>query len=446
MDAASPSAVPGPSVPALLQAYHFYLRPIAYLDECARRYGDCFTLRIPTFPEPITFLSDPDAIRDLYSLDGTDSVEAGSIAAPVMENVIGKHSMLIIDGAEHRRHRALIMPFFMRGQFSKFGDTILRLTDREIDRWQAGARFPVRSKSRNLALQVMLNLLFGEERATSVISPEVIDQFFGRNPSPLVFIRSLQRDLGPLTPWRYFLRLRGEIYRGIAREVAHRRSLGEGGVGDVIGALVNARDDAGAGLTEQEILDELLTMVLAGNDTTATALAWAVYYIYRDAEVLAALREEIGADDGGAARVAALPYLDAAVKEVLRIAPIFPFTLRRLAGPMRLGARDFASGTFLAPCIYLVHHRADFWENPNRFDPNRFVVARHPSHHYFPFGGGVRHCVGAALATYEMKLILARMIMRADFRLDDGYVARARWLANFLGPSQDVPVRFSVRA
>jgi cytochrome P450 family 110 len=257
------------------------------------------------------------------------------------------------------------MPFFMRGQFSKFGDMILKLTDREIEGWQEGARFPIRSKTRNITLQVILNLLFGEERASSVIPPQVVREFFGRNPSPLVFVRSFQRDLGPLTPWRFFLKLRGEIYRGIANEVAHRRSHPEIIRNDVLAALVDAHDQNGAGLADQEILDELLTMVLAGNDTTATALAWAIYYIYRDGEVLRALRDEIGGGDLSADRIVTLPYLDATVKEVLRIAPIFTFVMRRLTRSMKLGNFEFAAGTYVAPAIYLVHHRADLWDEPS---------------------------------------------------------------------------------
>jgi cytochrome P450 family 110 len=426
------TAAAGPNSPGFVILWQYFRRPIAYFEECSARYGDCFTLRLPIFPAPITFISDPDAIKDLYAADGTDALESGSIIAPVMENVLGKHSMLIIDGAEHQRHRSLIMPFFMRAGFGKFGSMIQNLTGREIARWPDGGHFPIRTKMRDITLQVMLNLLFGDERASSIIAPEVVRQFFGRNPSPLVFIRSFQRDLGPLTPWRFFLRLRGEIYRGIANELARRRGLTDGSASDVLGALIAARDDTGAGMAEQEILDELLTMVLAGNDTTATALAWAVYYIFNDAKVLGALRAEIdGIDD--ADRIAALPLLDATVKEVLRIAPIFPFVLRRLTQPMRLGKSEFAAGTHVAPCICLVHHRADLWEEPERFNPNRFIEARRPSHHYFPFGGGIRHCVGAALATYEMKLILSRIVMGADLHLDGGYVPRPRWIGNFLG-------------
>ena len=160
------TGVRGPMSSSLVQAYHFYRRPLAYFQECAQRYGDNFTCRIPTFPAPITFVSDPDAIREIFAADSTDLLESGSVGRPIMASVIGEHAMLIIDGAEHRRHRGLIMPYFMRGQFSKFGDTILRLTDRKIAGWPNGARFPIRPKMREITLQVMLNLLFGEERAT----------------------------------------------------------------------------------------------------------------------------------------------------------------------------------------------------------------------------------------------------------------------------------------
>ena len=232
--------------------------------------------------------------------------------------------------------------------------------------------------------------------------------------------------------------------------MAHRRSEPIGTRNDVLAALMEARDENGAGLAEQEIVDETLTMVLAGNDTTATALAWAVYYIFGDPRVLGELRDELDRAGGGdaleQARIVALPYLDATVKEVLRIAPIFLFTMRRLTRPMRLGKTEFAAGTILAPCIYLVHHREDLWNEPKRFNPNRFLDTRRPAHHFFPFGGGTRHCIGTALATYEMKLVLSRIVMRADLRLDEGYLARPKWIGNFIGPSKGVPVRFTRRS
>lgn len=218
----------------------------------------------------------------------------------------------------------------------------------------------------------------------------------------------------------------------------------------MLAAMLDERDEDGQGLGEQEILDEVLTMILAGNDTTATSLAWAVYYILGHNEVLRELRGELdttnGADSRTAERITAAPYLDATVKEVLRIAPIFTFTLRQLTEPMRLAGYDLPAGALVAPCIYLVHRRADIWDEPERFNPKRFLDSRHPAHHFLPFGGGIRHCIGAALATYEMKLVLARMLTRTELKLAEGYVPHPRWIANFLGPSQDVPVVYTPRA
>ena len=221
-----------------------------------------------------------------------------------------------------------------------------------------------------------------------------------------------------------------------------RRVTREPANGDILDAS-STRDDAGNGMEEQEIVDEIFTLIIAGNDTTATALAWAVYHIFRNRDVLAELRRELAALDPAqpaAQSIAALPYLDATVREVLRISPIFAFALRRLRQPMRLGRYDLPPGALIAPCIYLLHRRPDLWHEPSRFRPERFLEARHPSSHFLPFGGGIRHCLGAALATYEMKLVLARIVTRTELKLDDGYIPHPRWIGNFLGPSKNMPV------
>lgn len=434
---------PGPASSRFAQAFQFYVRPLEFFARCAQSYGDWFTVRIPTFPAPLTFVSDPEAIREIFAADGTEVLESGSFAAPVMAPVIGKHAMLIIDGAMHRRHREIIMPYFARGQFAKFGAAIIELVDREIASWPLGTRFPIRQRMRNITLQVILSVVFGTDRDSPVLAADVIRKMFGRDPSPWIFLRWARVDLGPLTLWGQFLRARGEIYRSIAAEMARRRSEPGDTRGDVLGALMEARDETGAGLEEQELLDEVLTMILAGNDTTATALSWAIYYILSSQEVLSELRRELstaGGDGGNSERIASLPYLDATVKEVLRIAPIFSFVMRRLTQPMRLAGRELPAGTIVVPCIYLVHHRTDIWDEPERFNPERFLDTRHPAHHFFPFGGGIRHCIGAALATYEMKLILARILSHVDLKLASGYSPRPVWLGNFLAPSKGMPV------
>jgi cytochrome P450 len=436
----TPTALP-PAVTSsrFTQAVEFYRRPLEFFESCRRIYGDHFSVRLPSFPSPVTFVSDPEAVKAIFAADGTDRLESGSIAAPMMEPVIGKHSMLILDGAKHQRHRALTMPYFARSQFAKFGDDIARLIDQQVEEWPTGVRFPIRPRMQSITLQVILRMIFGE-RAMLVIEPKLLRKFFGRSPSPLIFLQFLQKDLGPLSPWGRFLRLRSELYRDIAAEIERRIANPSDANGDILASLMNARDDSGQSLERREIIDEIFTLIAAGNDTTATALSWGIFHIFKHASVLSNLREEVAGEDQTASRIASLPYLDATVKEVLRIAPIFTFVLRRLTQPTRIADYDLPAGTLIAPSIYLIHRRADLWDEPERFKPERFQEDRHPSNHFLPFGGGIRHCIGAALATYEMKLVVARVVTQTELAIDPSYVPRARWIGNFLGPSNNVPV------
>ncbi len=421
------------------QAVEFYRRPLELFQRCRETLGSCFTLRVPTFPAPITFTCDPEAIKAIFAADGTDLIESGSIAAPIFEPVIGKHSMLILDGEKHHRHRALIMPYFSRGQFAKFGDDLVRLIAGQIDQWPKGVRFPIRPRMQNITLQVILRVIFGD-RAGLVIAPTLLRKFFGRSPSPLIFMHALQRDLGSLSPWGRYIRLRAEMYQSIAAERDRRLAARLFGNDDILASLMEARDESGNALETQEIIDEIFTLIAAGNDTTATALSWAAYHIFTNQRVLSRLRDEIGAVEPTTERLTSLPFLDATVKEVLRISPIFSFALRRLTQNMKVAGFDLPPGTLIAPSIYLVHHDAKLWNEPARFNPDRFLEARHPTNHFSPFGGGIRHCIGAALATYEMKLVLAQVVTQTELSIDPSYVPHARWIGNFLGPSKNVPV------
>ena len=409
------SAVPGPKSPRLLQGFAYLRDPLALFDDCARKYGDCFTLRVPTLPATIC-LSDPEAIREIFARDGTDAIETGSIFASVMAPVVGEHSMLVIDGDEHRRHRSITMPYFARAQFARLGDTIVELTDREISTWPSGTPFPMRPRMQNITLQVMLRILFGEH-ATSVFTPDLLRRAFGVGPNPFIFYRWARVDLGPRSPWGGFLRIHREVTESILAEIRRRRVNGRSSE-DVLASMMRPHGDNGGTMSDEELTDEVWTLINAGNDTTATALAWAIYHLACSPEVLAELRrEQSSLGNPTTDQLAQLPYLDATVREVLRISPIFLMVGRRLKEPMRVGDRELPAGTTVAPCIYLPHRRPDIWHEPKRFNPRRFLDERHPAHHFFPFGGGIRHCIGAALAIYEMKLVLARVFSRMELRL-----------------------------
>src|SRR5207247_2108273 len=242
----------------------------------------------------------------------------------------------------------------------------------------------------------------------------------------LLLMPWLQRDLGPFTPGGRFVHLAREIDDLLFAEIARRRTEGVAGRDDILSMLIAARDEDGRPMSDQELRDEMVTLLLAGHETTATSLAWAFHRLLGRPDVPGKLRAELRpAVDGGCIEpdhVARLEYLDAVVKETARLSPVISQVSRRLQAPMRIGGCDLPAGVVASPCIYLTHRRPDLWPNPARFDPERFIGARPNPYAFFPFGGGVRRCIGAAFATYEMKGVLARAV-------------RARWFT--------VPRRFA---
>jgi cytochrome P450 len=210
--------------------------------------------------------------------------------------------------------------------------------------------------------------------------------------------------------------------------IARRREAGCAGRDDVLAMLIEARDETGQPMSDVELRDELITLLVAGHETTATSLAWVFYRILRHPDVLeklrAELRQVVGPGPVAPQHVAKLEYLDATIKETQRLNPILPLTGRRLQKPMCIGRRDLPAGAVAAPCIYLTHRRLDLWPDPERFDPERFVGKRPSPYEFFPFGGGVRYCLGAAFATYEMKIVLAQVLSRVALRPVPGHTVR----------------------
>jgi cytochrome P450 len=213
--------------------------------------------------------------------------------------------------------------------------------------------------------------------------------------------------------------------------------------------LIDARDEAGEPMTDGELRDELVTLLVAGHETTATALAWAFHLILAHPDVLARLQAELRAAGGEplpTARVAKLEYLDATVKEALRLQPIIPLVGRRLERPMRIGGQDLPAGVIAAPCIYLAHRRPDRWPDPERFTPERFLGARPTPYEFLPFGGGVRRCLGMAFALYEMKIVIAEVLSRSALKTAPGYTAHVVRRSVTLAPSEGMPVVVEARA
>ena len=392
---------PGPRTPAPLNTLRFGLRPFDALLGWQRRYGNVFTVRLVGFGTGV-YVAEPEAIRELFTGDQSDLL-AGE-ANSFMEPILGPHSVLVLDGPEHLRQRRLLLPPFQGSRVAGFRETIREVAERELAQWRPGTRLTVRERMRALTFEVICRAVFGvtePARVERLRAPlaAVIDS------SPLFMVSGAARaDLGPLSPGgRFAARLRAAD-AALAAEIARRR--GEPDLedrSDVLSLLLCARDEDGKAMTDAELRDELFTMLAAGHETTSTGLAFAFELLMRNRPVLERLREELahGEDD---------LYLDAVVKETLRIRPVLDGAERTLTRPRTIAGWELPPGVKVYPAILLVHMRPDLYPQPQRFRPERFLDEDAESYTWLPFGGGIRRCLGAALAQAEMAEVLRVMV------------------------------------
>jgi cytochrome P450 len=438
---------PGPRAPALFQSLRWLSRPIPMLEDCGKRYGDAFTFRFPGY-DPIVLFSHPAAVRTIFTGD-TDTFRAGA-ANVILEPFLGSDSVLLVDGARHRRKRKLMMPPFHGERMQLYGAVMRDITDRVIDGWPLGAPFPIHTETQRITIDVILRAVFGLDEGGSYeeLRTRMVEGATVVTDHPLLLLKALQRDLGPLTAWRRVTRLRAEVDAMLFAEFARRRAEPPRERTDVLSLLLAARDEDGAPMSDQELRDEMVTLLLAGHETTATTLAWVLRYVLARPDLHARIRDEVAAL-GDAARVPGapdLPLLDATIKETQRLMPIIPMVGRRLHAPATIGGHTLPAGIVAAPCMYLTHRRGDLWDEPEAFRPERFLGRRPTPYEFFPFGGGNRACLGAAFASFEMKIVLARMLGRVELRALPGYRARVVRRGIAFAPSEGMPVVVDRRA
>ena len=384
----------------------FGRRPLDALARWHRRYGDVFTTQFLGFGTGV-YVADPEAIRELFTGDQSDLLagEANSFLKPVL----GEHSVLVLDGPEHLRQRRLLLPPFQGSRVAALRATIQRAVAEEIDTWRPGQRLVLRERMRGLTFEVICRAVFG------VTEPErvrrlrralgaVID-----STSLLLAFPALHADLGPFSPGgRLARRLRAAdalLYEEIARRRAEpdleQRS-------DVLSLLMQAHDDDGRAMGDAELRDELFTMLGAGHETTATALAFALELLLHNPATLRRLRETIAEGDDA--------YLRAVVVETLRVRPVIDATERTLTRPRRVGGWELPAGIRVYPAIAIVQQRPDLYPQPEHFRPERHLGREAEPYTWLPFGGGIRRCIGAALAQTEMHEVLRTIAERVDLR------------------------------
>ena len=415
---------------------------------CAQAYGDAFTIRLMGAP-PFVFCSHPAAVKEIFTGD-PEILRAGR-GNEVLRPVLGPNSVALLDGTRHRRERKLLMPPFHGERMRLYGGIMCEIVDRSIDDWPVERVFPIHKYMQRITLDIILRTVFGVDEGEMLSRLRVLlVQFLELVGSslPLLMIRRLQVNLGPLTAWKRICEIRREIDRLLYDEIARCKKEALQERTDIMAMLVAARDEGGQTMNDEEIRDELITMLVAGHESTATSLSWVVCRLLQNPDVLALAQAEVASATGNgsgsskltAEQIAELSYLDAVIKETARLNPILPIVIRYLEAPARIGGCDLPAGCLVSPCIYLTHRRPDIWPEPETFKPERFVDGRVDPYTFFPFGGGLRHCLGAAFATYEMKIVLARMLSRVVLRPDPSYTVRVVRRGVTFAPSGGLPV------
>jgi cytochrome P450 len=398
---------PGPKQPMLVQTLGWVTRPGPYLERLRDRYGDAFTLRIHNEGTWV-MMSDPAAVKQVFTGDAAvlRAGEANGVLAPM----VGRSSVLTLDGREHLAQRKLLLPPFHGERMKAYGDLMTQVAEAEVATWPAGEAVAARPRMQHLTLEIIMRAIFG------LSEPAALDRLrsaltamldWTLDPSRLaIFVVLGPHGLVKLPSYR---RVMGRVDDVIYDEIERRRAAGDlDERADILSMLLSARHDDGTPMTDRELRDELMTLLVAGHETTATALSWALERLARHPDAWERLRS---GDEA---------YLDAVIKETLRLRPVLPIVVRRLKAPMEIGGYELPAGVSVAPCIYLVHRRPDVYPDPMAFRPERFLEQPAGTYTWIPFGGGVRRCLGAAFAQFEMATVLRVLAARRASLAADG--------------------------
>lgn len=415
----------------LVQWFRWVFAPIPFLDDCANRYGSTFSMKPMGMPCGI-FLTTPDTIEQVFTADPNtfDTQKANQLLRPL----VGDRSVFLLDGADHERQRKLLMPPFHGESLRLQGNAIAQAAQTAALTWQQQRKpFPVANSLGNLSLEIILRVVFGvsEQRYRRFfhLTKGLLDTLSSPLGASVLFAPIMRVDLGKWSPWGRFQFYQRQIDRAIAAEIAERRAgMHHPLATDILTLLMQCRDEANQPPSDRELRDALLSLLIAGHETTATALTWALYWIHRTPGVLETLLHELNeCDRSDPLSISRLPYLSAVCQEVLRLYPVTPITIPRiLKTTFPLNGQDIRAGMALIPCIYLLHRQPDLYPQPHLFLPERFLNRKFSPYEYIPFGGGSRRCLGAAFALFEMKVVLATLLTSIRFELVDTAVSPIR--------------------
>jgi cytochrome P450 len=423
---------PGPKAPSWVQTMRWWTRPVPFFERCRARYGQRFTVRLLALP-PFVMLTDPDEVKQVFTAPA-EVLHPGS-GARILEPLIGRNSVILLDEDAHLAQRRLMLPAFHGEQVARLAEVMAEVAAAEVERWPRDEPVALHPRLQALTLEVILRTVFGlDEGARLERLRGLMTDVLAVGTSPVSLLPPLQHDLGPVTPWGRFLRTRAAVDAELFALIDERRR-DDAQRDDVLSLLLGARHEDGSPMSPQELRDELMTLLVAGHETTASQLAFTFERLVRTPDVLARLTEEIAGGDGDA-------YVTATVQESLRRRPVLPNAAPRLVmEEIEVGGWRYPAGVCLVPNAYLIQHDPAIYPDPYAFRPERFLDTSPGTYTWIPFGGGRRRCLGAAFATVEMKVVLRAVLERAQPRLaGDGRLELSRRRSITLSPREGAEV------
>jgi cytochrome P450 family 135 len=397
---------PEPRSNSLIQTLRWTFRPLPFMQECRQKFGDSFSLKFLGFERPMVLISDPAAIKALY-MERSHGLPPGRNI--ILEPILGSRSILLLEGAEHLARRKLMLPPFHGERMRSYESVVEEAVGAEIDSWPLDREFPIHSRMQAVTLEVILRAVFGVsegprlERLRGMLATVLTE-----TASPRVQLVGLaSRRFGGRGPWARFEGQLKAVDELLYAEIAEHRSKPDlADRDDILSMLMLSEFEDGSTMDDAELRDQLMTLLLAGHETTATALAWTFDLVLRHAPVLERLRDSLAAGDDA--------YLRATITESLRLRPVLPLAGRRLAKELSVDGLTLPPGTDVSPAIWLTHTRADLYPQPFAFRPERFLEGGPDTYGWIPFGGGIRRCLGATFAEFEMRIVLREVLTRCD--------------------------------
>lgn len=416
--------IPGLETPFFLQTLELIANPIRFFEKYQRCYGDIFFTKILGYQSPpVYFVGEPQAVEKIFTAP-SEQFQLGKITH-VFRPFTGDQSLIMLDGAAHWQQRKLLIPPLHGKRMHFYQNVICELTEEILPQLPKHQPFSIRQVMADLTLKVILRVVFGikpgaRSRKLKKLITELLEAITNPFYSSLFFFPQLQVNLGKYSPWGNFVRKQRAIDALIYEEIRERRQQDYSENQDILSLLLSAKDETEIGMSDQQLRDQLITLLFLGHETTASSLAWMFYWVYSSSQVQEKLTieiESLGASPSPQALID-LPYLDAICKETLRLYPIALISQPRIVQEsIELHHHSFPPDSILVPCIYLAHHREATFPNSHHFQPERFLENQFSAYQYFPFGGGNRACIGAAFSLYEMKLIFGTIFANLELKL-----------------------------